>query len=135
MSAQDRPSLLQTVQQFNATPAGDLIGYKSQVVPDGVTGSIAADVESNLHVGFNSGIVTFTGLDLSLESTPPIPHTFHRRGSGLINVAPTQLINAATTSVQLDADGASVTLAPVINDTGALQWMIIATFGTVTFTP
>jgi hypothetical protein len=135
MNVQGRPQLTQSVQQFNATAAGDLVGVRTQIVANASTGAVAqvADPNANLHLSAEStSAFTFNGLDLTAAGTPAIARTFKRAAGAtqVVTITLEQPIDG-NTSYTLDTAGAALTIMP----RGVDGWITVAALGTVTAVP
>lgn len=132
-----RPDLHLSVQQFNATPAGDLLGAKTQVVADGGGSSdVEVDVNANVHLSKEAtNAFAFTGCDLDVESTPFMERTFKRAvgATQVVTVTLDQKIDG-NTSYTLDTAGAALTIMPILVD-GVASWIVKSALGTVSAVP
>jgi len=135
---QSRPLLRQSVQQFDATRADELVGVKSQDIPDGsAVADVPVDVEANLVVSREAtNAPTIVGCDLNDEATPAIARTFKRAASATQQVTITlaQPIDG-NTSYTLDTAGAALTIAPAGLDGDSPAWEVVSAVGTVTAVP
>ncbi len=134
---QSRPPLRDALGKWGASRAGDLAGFKNQVVADGATGgaAVAADAEANLHLSEEATDAhSFTGLDPEDESVAMIAHTFKRQGSEVITVTLSQKIDG-NTSYTLDAAGSAITVAGYADASGAYAYALLSAVGSVTAVP
>lgn len=135
---QSRPPLRDAAQKFDATRADELVGVKAQNLADGAgSASVPVDTEANLIVSREStNAPTFTGCDLTDESTPAIARTFKRAAgtSQVVTITLTQAIDG-NTSYTLDTAGAALTVAPSGLGGSSPAWEVVAALGTVTAVP
>jgi len=135
---QARPALRERLGKWDASRAGDLVGVKTQDVPDGSTAGndVEADPEANLHVSREATDAhAFVGLDLTDEAVQPIPHTFKRSAAAteVTTITLAQPIDG-NTSYTLDTAGAAITVMPVVGSPTP-AWELVAAIGTVTAVP
>ncbi len=134
----NRPPLTESVQQFNATEAQDLIGIKAQTIADGAagpTGDVQGDFDANLIVSLeDTNPVTLIPPDLTDPGTAWIQRTFVQLGTQNVQIIPPQPI-VAFPGVELAAVGSSATVVPYILEGTGPIWLVVATFGTVNIIP
>ena len=136
---QGRPNLSLTVQQWNATPASDLVGVKAQTIADGSTAGapVNCDPQANIHVSLeDTDAFELNAPSLADEGTPYIVRTFKQLGTESVTVlaAAGDTIEGAA-GVQLGAPGSFATVAPFQLPDKTFTWLVVGTGGTVVIIP
>ncbi len=136
-SVQVRPSLQSLSEEYESTPAGDLVGVRVQRPPaeGGAITSGILDPEANLSTEANSlAFYTYTMFDLTGDGVPFIPHVIAAVEVAISVgvVSSTQPINGST-FVFLNnlGDGVSITLMPYLNPDGNPEWAMTQVFGSI----
>ena len=136
---QGRPNLSLTVQQWNATPASDLVGVKAQTIADGSTAGspIDCDPQSNIYVSLeDTDAFELNAPALSDEGTPFITRTFKQLGSESVTITPAAGDTIeGNAGAELGAAGSYVTVAPFQQPDKTYTWLIVSSGGTVVIIP
>jgi len=136
---QGRPVFSLTTQQWDATPAGDLVGIKSQTVADASTAGtpVTADPQANLYVSLeDTDAFEINAPALDDEGTPFIVRTFKQLGTESVTIipAPGDTIEG-NSAVELGAAGSYAVVMPYQLPDKTYTWLIVSSGGTVVIIP